>query len=104
MPSALEKNPFMVDGSGGSPTLTEREGHYFLKMNGGDKPFSDSATRSVTTETLGKTKVSGESFENPDGTPLRIETDYLGSSRDPAKPTPGCFESLKPGINEVQVW
>ncbi len=32
-------------------------------------------------------------YENPDGSPLRVATDYHGKMRDESNPTPGPFES-----------
>jgi len=50
------------------------------------------ATIPVTTERLGKAKVSGLAYENPDGSPLVIDTDYYGKKRNSAHPTPGPVE------------
>ena len=46
----------------------------------------------VTTEALGKAKVSDAPFEQPDGTPYRLDTDYFGKKRNPENPAPGPFE------------
>ena len=45
-----------------------------------------SNTTLVTTELLGKAKISGLPYENPDGSPLKIDTDYFGKSRNEAQP------------------
>jgi alpha-N-arabinofuranosidase len=58
----------------------------------------------VTAERLGKTLVSKAAFENPDGTPMTIATDYFGKPRDPANPGAGPFAGLKPGRHEIKVW
>jgi hypothetical protein len=42
-------------------------------------------------------------FENPDGTPVTINTDYFGVSR-PMNPTPGPFENYREGPQEFKVW
>jgi hypothetical protein len=49
-------------------------------------------TRLVNSALLGKALVSGLGYENPDGSPLAIDTDYLGKKRDAAHPFPGPFE------------
>jgi alpha-N-arabinofuranosidase len=49
----------------------------------------------VTSELLGKAKVPNATYENPDGSPLRVTTDYHGKRRDESNPTPGPFE--RPG-------
>jgi alpha-N-arabinofuranosidase len=58
-------------------------------------------TALVTTAVLGKAKVPRVDYERADGSPLRLDTDYLGKPRDPAKPTPGPFEN--PGIGELKL-
>jgi len=61
-------------------------------------------TQAVTAERLGKTLVSKTTFANPDGTPMKIDTDYFGKPRDPANPGAGPFTGLKPGKHEIKVW
>ena len=61
-------------------------------------------TQPVTAERLGKTLVSQTTFENLDGTPMTLATDYFGKPRDPRDPTAGPFAGLKPGRHEIKVW
>ena len=61
-------------------------------------------TQPVTPERLGKTLVSQTTFENPDGTPMTLATDYFGNPRDMANPGTGPFAGLKPGRHEIKVW
>ena len=58
-------------------------------------------TRLVDTELLGKAKVSGLPYENPDGSPLKVDSDFFGNPRDPSHPTPGPFES--PGRGDLKL-
>lgn len=58
----------------------------------------------VTTEVLGKAKIPDAPFENPDGTPYRLETDYFGKPRNPANPFPGPFEISEGKIQSIKVW
>ncbi|MDR1130369.1 MAG: right-handed parallel beta-helix repeat-containing protein [Prevotellaceae bacterium] len=60
-------------------------------------------TQTVTTERLGKTKMTKEAWEQPDGAPIIIDRDYSGIKRT-ANPTPGPFEQLKDGENRIKVW
>lgn len=55
----------------------------------------------VTSERLGRSRVSGQPFVNPDGSPLRIDTDFFGKPRDPHKPAAGPFED--PGGGKVRL-
>ena len=61
-------------------------------------------TEAVTAERFGKTLVSQTTFENPDGTPVSLATDYFGKPRDTATPGAGPFAGLKPGRHEIKVW
>jgi hypothetical protein len=58
----------------------------------------------VTTELLGQAKVPGCRFENRDGTPINIGTDYFGKPRDAAHPMPGPFEDPGAGEHQLKVW
>jgi hypothetical protein len=69
-----------------------------------DKTGPDLQTRFVTTALLGKAKMPGEEFENPDGTPLRIDTDYFGKERSESHPMAGPFESNVSGKQHLRVW
>ena len=76
--------------------LTEKEHHIYLDLTLG-QAMHKASTAMVTTNTLGKSRVSGLAYENPDGSPLKIDRDYFGKPRDPATPTVGPFENLGPG-------
>ena len=56
------------------------------------------------TELLGKTKISGLAFENPDGSSLKIDTDYFGKRRNEANPSAGPFEDPGDGKIKLKVW
>ena len=58
----------------------------------------------VTTELLGKAKVPNCAFENPDGLPLRINSDYFGKKRNGRNPFPGPFENPGLGVAPLKVW
>ena len=61
-------------------------------------------TKLVTTERLGKARVAGVSYENADGSPLQVDTDYFGKARSRARPTPGPFEQPGAGPLALRVW
>jgi alpha-N-arabinofuranosidase len=58
----------------------------------------------VTTRSLGNAKIPNLPFENPDGTPLSIDSDYFGNKRDRINPFPGPFEISAGGAKEYKVW
>lgn len=56
----------------------------------------------VTTELLGRAKVSGCTYENPDGSPLKIDTDYFGKKRSDSNPSAGPFENTGDGTVSIK--
>jgi alpha-N-arabinofuranosidase len=58
----------------------------------------------VTTNLLGKAMIPGQAYENPDGTPLKIDTDYFGKKRSEANPSAGPFENPGEGKLTLKVW
>jgi hypothetical protein len=69
-----------------------------------DSSFGKIKTQSITTELLGKTKVGGCTFENPDGTPVAVNADYFGNLRNKRNPMPGPFEKSSKEPAKVRVW
>ncbi len=69
-----------------------------------DDGVSGMNTELITTDMLGKAKMPDESFENPDGTPIKIDTDYFGKPRSTASPACGPFEGIKAGEQTIKVW
>jgi hypothetical protein len=61
-------------------------------------------TTLVTTKLLGKARIPTLAYENPDGSPLKIDTDYLGQRRNGAHPTAGPFENPGAGDLRIKVW
>ena len=57
----------------------------------------------MTTELLGKAKTPDMPYENPDGSPLKIDTDYFGKQRNETNPTPGPFENPGTGALTLKV-
>jgi alpha-N-arabinofuranosidase len=58
----------------------------------------------VTSALLGKAAIPDVAYEQPDGTPIRIDTDYLEKKRNESNPTPGPFERPGQGKLTVKVW
>jgi alpha-N-arabinofuranosidase len=83
--------------------LVEKGQNAYLHLTLGPL-LRNSATTRVTTELLGNAKIPGLPFENPDGSPLRIDLDYFGRQRDEASPTPGPFENPGTGPLTLKVW
>ena len=58
----------------------------------------------VTGALLGRAVVTDLPFENADGTPVRVDRDYLGRARNPENPFPGPFEVKQGGRQSIKVW
>ena len=70
-----------------------------------DKAWAEKQPRQlVTTELLGKAKIPELPYEQPDGSPYRIDTDYFGKKRNAANPFPGPFELPEGGKQVLKVW
>jgi len=70
-----------------------------------DNSASKIKTQLITTELLGKAKIPGQNYENPDGSLLIIDSDYFGNQRNKNNPSAGPFE--KPEIGKplkIKVW
>lgn len=60
--------------------LVEKDGHYYLATNIYDY-IKDFSNRMINTKVLGKAFEPEQYFENPDGTPIQFDSDYLGNHR-----------------------
>jgi hypothetical protein len=69
-----------------------------------DDSFYNQKNQLITTEMLGRAKMANEAYENPDGTPLRIDTDYFGSKRSESNPSAGPFENPKNDMIKLKIW
>ena len=58
----------------------------------------------VTTDLLGKAKIPALPYVQPDGTPLRVDTDYFGKKRVESDLFPGPFELPEGGNLVLKVW
>ena len=62
--------------------LVEKADGFYLDFRF-DKAWTADRTRKlVTTDLLGKAIIPNLPYEQPDGTPIRIDTDYFGKGRN----------------------
>lgn len=91
-PWKKEVNCLVVeDGQEIKVELVEKDGEYYLETNIFEY-IKDFHTRMINTEVLGKAFEPEQYFENPDGTPIRFDTDYFGNHRG-IRVLPGPFAS-----------
>jgi alpha-N-arabinofuranosidase len=102
-PSKHEDAPLVQAQADPGLALEEKSDGWYLHMTF-DQSWAEPKHALVTTELLGKAKIPGLPYEQPDGTPYRIDTDYFGKQRNPANPTPGPFENPGAGLLILKVW
>jgi alpha-N-arabinofuranosidase len=103
-PSNDEKDPIVKSGFDPGIQLVTKPNGLFLEIKF-DKAWTDEKTRKlVTTALLGKAVIPDLPYEQPDGSPIRIDTDYFGTSRSESDPTPGPFERPGQGDLKFKVW
>jgi alpha-N-arabinofuranosidase len=84
--------------------LVEKADGIYLEGNF-DTAWAKERTRKlVTTELLGKASIPNLPYENPDGSPLSVSTDYFGKKRNEANPFPGPFEISESGKQSLKIW
>ncbi len=100
-PSKHETAPLVQPEFDPALKLVEAANGYFLEMKF-DPAWKAGRTRQiVTTKLLGRAIIPNVPFEQPDGTPISIATDYFGQSRNESNPTPGPFEN--PGQGDLKL-
>ncbi|HEU5071503.1 MAG TPA: carbohydrate-binding protein [Verrucomicrobiae bacterium] len=103
-PSKFDTSPLLKPDFDPGVRLTQKPDGWYLTLRE-DRAWRDEVKRQlVTTGLLGKTRVSHCTYENRDGTPLKIDADYLGQKRDEHNPFPGPFENIGNGPQEIKVW
>lgn len=104
VPCSHEKDPAVHPGGNPDVGLVEKDGVVMLEMTWDPSWAGGKKRRQATTEMLGKAVVPDLPFENPDGTPLRVDRDFLGRPMDGENPFPGPFAGLREGRNSIRVW
>jgi len=103
-PSKHEKAPLVL--SDFDPGLKLLEAGQGLQLEiAFDAAWAQGRSRPlVTTELLGKAETPDLPYEQPDGSPYRLDTDYFGKGRNAANPFPGPFEITGGGKQTISVW
>jgi alpha-N-arabinofuranosidase len=84
--------------------LVEKPDGWFLELAVDNRWATEQKRELVTTELLGKAVITGLPFENPNGSPLRLATDYLRRKRNATNPFPGPFERPAGEKQTLKVW
>ena len=102
-PSKHEANPLVQSQVDPDIKLIETPGGMSLRI-ALDKAWTQQPRLLVTTERLGKAATPDLPYEQPNGAPYRIDTDYFGRERDADNPAPGPFASSSLDEQELKVW
>lgn len=102
-PSKFDTNALVLPDVAAGLKLEKKSDGWYLTLRAGKSWRQAANSKLVTTDLLGKAKVSGCAYENPDGSPLKIDSDYFGKKRDAKNPFPGPFETALKG-GAVKVW
>ncbi len=102
-PYTNEANALVLSDFNPQPRLVEEGDSFHLQFT---LPTSmpKAATTLVTTELLGNAKIPNVAYENPDGSPLKIDRDYFSKKRSRTYPFAGPFEKPDKGKGTVKVW
>ncbi len=84
--------------------LTTENGKMYLEIALNKNWLVKQKRKLVTSQVLGKAIVPCLPFENTDGSQIKIDTDYLGWKRNILNPSPGTFEIMKSGKQQIRVW
>lgn len=84
-------------------SIEEKGNAVFLQITT-DESFNQVNCKKVNTQNLGYAFQSETPFENPDGSSLKITSDYFGTERNEVNPTVGPFKALKAGKNVFKIW
>ncbi len=102
-PYAGESNPLILRDVDPRPAIVEEGERVYLRLALG-QAVRDQVTATVTTGRLGTARVPGLPWENPDGTPLKIDRDYFGNQRDSTGSPAGPFAHPGRDAAPIKVW
>lgn len=90
-PCVKEHNPQVDTEFKTAPILKKISNEWWLEISINPAWKEKRKRTIVTTEKLGRAKVPDAPFEDFNGKPYKIESDYLDRKRDPDNPAPGPF-------------
>ena len=103
-PSRFEDHPLVNRDMDPVVQLKTMPGGVYLGMKVDPAWATEVPRKIVTTAVLGKAVLPDLPYEQPDGSPIRIDNDYSGQRRSQTSPTPGPFERPGVGEQEIKVW
>jgi alpha-N-arabinofuranosidase len=102
LPVLLAGNVFPANPSG--IRLVPAADGVYLEIPGNIVAPGGEPRKLVTTELLGKTVLTQQTFTLPDGTAMKIDTDYFGEKRNSNNPFPGPFDISETKTQTIKIW
>jgi hypothetical protein len=103
-PSVHEARPTLNPRLDPAVRLVEKADGYYLELTLKNAWKGKDSRPPVTTALLGRASIPDLPYENPDGTPLKINSDFFDKPRSDANPAPGPFENPGTGKITLKVW
>jgi alpha-N-arabinofuranosidase len=103
-PSKYDEDPLVKPDFDPEIKMVEEAGGFYLEMNYNPAWNTERTRQLVTTKLLGLAAIPNLPYEQWDGKPICINTDYLGRSRNEPNPTPGPLENPGEGHLKIKVW
>jgi alpha-N-arabinofuranosidase len=103
-PGKVEADPVVQNDFDPGLKLIKMDDGIYLEMHVNADQITARKRQLVTTELLGKAKTPDLPYVQPDGSPYRIETDYLGKKRNTENPFPGPFATSQIEKEMIKVW
>jgi len=103
IPFAGEEGIGICEAQSEALKLEEQDGRLYLHLSMCPEALKMDCPL-ISTAFLGKAVRTGQAWENPDGSMLRIDADFLGKSRNQDRPTAGPFEEPGSGDLRLLVW
>ena len=79
----------------------EKNGLLAISFN---EAYTNQIVKIINTEIMGKTKITKAFFDNPDGSPIKIDCDYFGKKRTALKNHAGPFSEENIEKVELKLW
>jgi len=102
--SAFDKGAIVKTGLEPGVQVSSKPGGLYLDIRFDQAWMIEEPRELVTSAALGKAVIPDLGYEQPDGTPIRIDTDYLEKGRSESNPTPGPFEKPGQGKLSIKIW
>ncbi|MCP4313347.1 MAG: DUF1565 domain-containing protein [Bacteroidetes bacterium] len=104
IPHEKDHHPEIIDHETAAPELIRKKDGWYLQWTPEPSWGKGLKRELITTNMLGRALIPDMPYEQADGSPLRIDADYSGKTRQLSNPYPGPFTKLKKGKQLIKVW